>query len=218
MDNYPGNSNKAKAPAEETPEPKKIEQVVASGGVSRRKTPLGRRLAETFIGGDARTVGGYVVLEVLVPAARDMIADAFTQGIERMIYGEVKSSSRRIGGRPSGQNGYVSYNRIAQSNNRPKSGLDEFRRREPDRRSRANHDFDEIIIATRAEAEAVITRLYDILEQYDVATVGDLYELVGITPSYTDAKWGWAQLAGAGVVRVRDGYLLDLPKPQAVEE
>lgn len=218
MDNYPSNSHKAKPNSEEKPEAKKIEAVV-TGGVTRRKTPLGKRLAETFIGGDARTVGGYVVFEVLVPAARDMITDAFTQGIERMVYGEVRSSSRRTGVRPSGQSGYVSYNRIAQSNNRPRTGgLDEFRRREPDHRARANHDFDEIVIATRVEAEEVIKRLFDILESYDTATVADLYELVGITPNYTDGKWGWSQLPGAGVVRVRDGYLLDLPKPQPVEE
>lgn len=217
MDNYPSNSIKAKAPEPEKTEPKKIESVVSDGGVSRRKTPLGKRLAETFIGGDARTVGGYVVLEVLVPAARDMIADAFTQGIERMIYGEVRSTGRRSGMRPSGQNGYVSYNRIAQSNNRGRSGLDEFSRREPSRRSRANHEFDDIIIATRVEATEVIRRLYDILESYDQATVSDLYELVGITPNYTDEKWGWTELTGADIIKVRDGYLLDLPKPRAIE-
>jgi len=217
MDNYPSNSNKTKVVIEGQPEPKKIESVVTSE-VTRRKTPLGKRLVETFIGGDARTVGGYVVLEVLVPAARDMIADAFTQGIERMIYGEVRSTSRRTGLRPSGTNGYVSYNRIAQSNNRPRSGLDEFARRDPSRRARANHDFDEIIIATRVEAEEVIRRLHDIIDSYDVATVSDLYELVGSTPNYTDEKWGWTELPGAGVVRVRDGYLLELPKPEAIKE
>lgn len=217
MDNYPNNSSKAKATSEPAPETKKIESVVTSE-VTRRKTPLGKRLAETFIGGDARTVGGYVVFEVLVPAARDMITDAFTQGIERMVYGEVRSTSRRTGTRSSGQNGYVSYNRITQSNNRPRSGLNEFTRREPDRRARATHDFDDIVIATRVEAEEVIKRMYDILESYEVATVSDLYELIGVTPNYTDSKWGWSELPGAGVLRVRDGYLLELPKPQPVEE
>jgi hypothetical protein len=217
MENYPSNSNKAKPAGEAKAEPKKIESVV-TGEVTRRKTPLGKRFAETFIGGDARSVGGYVLLDVLVPAARDMIADAFTQGIERMIYGEVKSASRRGGSRPSGPNGYVSYNRIAQSNNRPRSGLEEFGRREPSRKARGTHDFDDIIIATRHEAEEVVRRLYDIIESYEVATVSDLYELVGITSNYTDNKWGWTELPGAGVVRVRDGYLLELPKPQSVEE
>ena len=215
MDNYPSNSKKA--PVEDKPEPTKIEQVELSGGVSRRKTPLGRRLAETFIGGDARTVGGYVVLEVLVPAARDMIADAFTQGIERMIYGEVKSTSRRSGLRPSGSRGYVSYNQMSQ-NGRSRSGLDEFSRREPSIRARANHDFNDIVIENRVDAEEVIRRLYDILETYEVATVADLYELVGITPNYTDQKWGWTELPGTGVTRIREGYLLEIPRPQPVKE
>lgn len=215
MDNYPSNSKKA--PIEDQPEPKKIEQIELSGGVSRRKTPLGKRLAETFIGGDARTVGGYVVLEVLVPAARDMIADAFTQGIERMIYGEVKSTSRRSGLRPSGSRGYVSYNQMSQ-NNRPRSGLDEYSRREPGHRARANHDFNDIVIENRVDAEAVIRRMYDILEEYELITVADLYELVGITPQYTDQKWGWTELPGTGITRIRDGYLLEIPRPHAIKE
>jgi hypothetical protein len=217
MDNYPNNSSKAKAPVEEKTEAKKIDPVV-TGGVTRRKAPLGKRLAETFIGGDAKTVGGYVFFEVLIPAARDMITDAITQGVERMVYGEVRSVGRRTGTRPSGQGGYVSYNRIAQSNNRPRTGgLNEFQRREPDRRARASHDFDDIIIPTRAEAQAVIERLYDILEQYEQVSVSELYELVGITPNYTDGKWGWVQLTGSDVTKVRDGYLLELPKPVALE-
>lgn len=216
MENYPSNSNKAKDPVEDRTETKKIESVVTNE-VARRKTPLGKRLAETFIGGDAKSVAGYVVLEVLVPAAKDMIADAFSQGVERMIYGEVRSTSRRTGVRPGGTNGYTAYNRITQSNNKPRSGLDEFSKRDPSRKARSNHDFDEIVIATRVEADLVLQRMYDILEQYDTATVADLYELVGITPAYTDGKWGWSALPGAGITRIREGYLLDLPKPEPVE-
>lgn len=217
MENYPNNSSQAKTPAGEKAEPKKIEPVVTKG-VTRRKTPLGKRFAETFIGGDARSVGGYVLLDVLVPAFQAMVADAFTQGVERMIYGEVRSVSRRPGARSSGSNGYVSYNRIAQANNRPRGGLNEFQQREPSRKARANHDFDDIVIPDRVEAEEVIRRLYDILESYEVVTVADLYELTGITASYTDGKWGWTSLQGTDIVRFRDGYLLELPRPQAIEE
>lgn len=218
MQNYPSNSNKAaKENVEAGSETKKIESVV-SGEVHRRKTPLGQRLAETFVGGDVKSVAGYVVFEVLVPAAKDMVADAFSQGIERMIYGEVRSTSRRTGLRPGGPNGYTAYNRITQGASKARSGLDEFSKREqPSRRERTNHEFDGIVIATRAEADTVLRRLYDILEQYETATVSDLYELVGITPAYTDGKWGWTSLPGAGISRIREGYLLDLPKPEPVD-
>lgn len=212
VENYPGNSHKTRAPAEEQIEPKKVEKIV-TGEVSRRKKPLGKRFAETFVGGDASSVMEYVVFEVLVPAAKDTIADAFSQGIERMIFGEARSSSRRTGARPSGNGGFVNYSRMSQSNNaKPRNGLDEFRG--PSRRARANHDFGEIILATRIEADTVLERLGDLIEQYDEASVADLYGMLGITPEHTDAKWGWGSVADAKIERVREGYVLDLPKTE----
>jgi len=208
MDNYPSNSRTTKPAAEET---KKVESVV-TGEVTRRKKPLGKRFAETFVGGDLNTVAGYVVFDVLIPAAKDMVADAFSQGIDRMLFGEVRGSSRSRSSRPAGTNGYVSYNRM--SSNKPTgSGLNEFSRRES---RRSSHDFDEIILATRAEAEEVIDRMFDLVNQYQQATVADLLELVGVTSNHVDHKWGWTDIRGAGVTKIRDGYLLDLPRPEAI--
>jgi len=218
MEDYPANSHKVtqhyvkKENVEKEEEPKKIEKVV-EGEVLRRKKPWGKRVWESFVGGDLQTVRSFVVLEVLLPAAKDMIADSFTQGVERMLYGEARSTSRRTGRRP-GDNGYVAYNRYAPS--KPSYG----RRDEPpgpSRRARATHNFDEIILATRVEAEEVIDRLFDLVSRYDSATVADLYELVGVTGNYTDDKWGWTDIRGAGVTRVRNGYLLDLPRPEPID-
>ena len=81
------------------------------------------------------------------------------------------------------------------------------------RRARASHDFDEVILQSRAEAEEVIDNLYEVVSQYGAASVADLYQLVGITASHQDTKWGWTELRGTGVSKVRHGYLLDLPQP-----
>lgn len=208
MENYPPNAQKAK---DDTKEPKKVDKVV-EGEVLRRKKPLGKRFAETFVGGDAKSVWHYVLFDVLIPAAKDTAADAVSQGIEKMLFGEARSASRRGGSRPSTAGGYVSYNRYAPST--------VTRREEPravSRRARASHDFDEIIIPTRGEAEEVVDRLFDLVSRYEVATVADLYELVGVTGSYTDDKWGWTDIRGAGVSRVRDGYLLNLPRPEPID-
>lgn len=206
---YPSNSAKAKPVASPDPEERKLESVVA-GPVTRRKKPLGRRFTEAFIGGDAPSVWGYVVGDVLVPAARDMLADALTQGFERMIYGEARSTGRRAASR--GGQGYTSYNRYSSST---------IRREDPrppmSRRARSQHEFDEIILATRAEAEEVLDNLFQLIEKYGQATVGDLYELVDLTGNYTDDKWGWSDLRGSNVRRTRNGYLLDLPKPDPID-
>jgi hypothetical protein len=198
-------------PAEKT-EDKKIERVVTTE-VSRRKKPLGKRFLETFIGGDAKSVAHYVLFDVLLPAAKDTAADAVSQGIERMLFGEVRSTSRRTGTRPGSGGGYTSYNRYA-------STAAPARREDPrgiSRQARARHDFDEIVLATRVEAEEVIDRMFDLVSQYESVTVRDLYELVGISASYTDDKWGWTDIRGAGVTRIRNGYLLDLPKPDPLD-
>jgi hypothetical protein len=207
MENYPSNSKRAKEEKEEV-EPKKVEQIT-TGQVVRRRKPLSKRISESFIGGDARSVWGFITLDVLLPAAKDMLTDAVSQGMERLVYGEVRSTSRRLGGyRPSTT--YTNYQRFGSSSS--------VRREEPrqqiSQRARANHDFDEIILATRVEAETVIDRIFDLVAKYEMATVADLYDLVGISGNYTDDKWGWTDIRGAGVTRVRNGYLLDLPRPE----
>ena len=52
----------------------------------------------------------------------------------------------------------------------------------------------------------------DLIESYGAVSVADLYDLVGILGSPNDNKWGWANIRTAEPIRVRDGYLLKLPK------
>jgi hypothetical protein len=209
---YPSNSQNKKE--NEKTEPKKIVKVV-SGEVIRKKKSLRKRFAETFMGGNFKTATSFVALEVLIPAAKDMIADAFSQGIEKILFSEVRSTNRRSGYRSRSDN-YISYNRYSQPSSA--RGRNDIRDpRSPSRRSRASHDFDEIIIDTRVEATEVIDKLFDLITRYESASVADLYELVGVTGSYTDEKYGWTDLRGADVTRVHQGYLLDLPRPELLD-
>ena len=195
---YPSNSMNAKQP----PEPKadkKVERVTRTEVVKRKK-PLGKRFAETFLGGDARGVGSYVMLDVLLPAFKDMVADAMTMGVEKMLWGEARSRSRtatRVGGLVGGG---VNYNKIGSGGWRP----------DP-RSPRSARDADEYIIETRVEAEHVLDSMVKLMEKYDQVTVSDLKDLVGETAAYTDNKWGWTDLRGADIRRIREGYLLKLP-------
>lgn len=218
MENYPSNS-KVKVQTEgtqakETAAPvKNIERIVTTE-VTRRKKPLGRKFLETFGGGDAQGVGSYILQDVLLPAAKDMVADAVSQGIEKMLFGEARGG----GGRPragiarkAANSTYTSYNKFA---------VNPAHRRDPrevSRRARASHDFDEIILDSRAEAQGVLDQMIMLLNDYDEVTVADLYEMVGTTGSFTDQKWGWTDLRGATVHRVRDGYLLDLPRTEEID-
>lgn len=203
MDDYPTNSRRVRAPHVSEPAVEKpaLEKVVTNE-VIRRKKPLGKRFTETFTSGDARGVFSYVVMDVMLPAAKDMIADAMSEGVSRVLFGDSARSRRAAA---SGRNtGYTPYNRPGTpSRDDPRS---------ISRHARAVHNFDEIILETKVEAEDILTRMLDLLQKYEQVKVSDLYDLAGITGSYTDEKYGWHDLRGADVTRIRGGnYLLDLP-------
>jgi hypothetical protein len=204
---FPPNSEASRrSPTEE----KEISPVVKSGAVRRRKS-LRKQFSETFVAGDLRSAVQYVMFDVLLPAAKDMVVEAGSQGIEKLIFGE----SRRRGMRTpqAGATGYVSYNRYSMQQGSRLSAP----QRVISRQARARHNFDEIVLDERSEAEEVIDRLFDLVSRYESASVADLYELVGLASTHTDHKWGWSDLHGAGVSRVRGGYLLDLPDPEPLD-
>lgn len=199
---YPPNSEASRNVAN-----KRVEQITSTVGVRKRKS-LRKQFAETFFAGDIKSTVKYVTFDVLLLSFREMVLDAINAGSERLMLGD----SRRRGIHPpvSGPTGYVSYNRYAMGG-ASRVGAPQ---RVMSRMARARHDFDEIILQSRTEAEEVIDRLFDLVGRYGTATVADLYELVGLTASHTDNKWGWSDLRGSGVTRVSTGYLLDLPEPQ----
>jgi hypothetical protein len=70
---------------------------------------------------------------------------------------------------------------------------------------------DDMLFATRVEAETVLIKMYDLLEGYEFVSVRDLHSLIGWSSSYIDEKWGWTNLNGSDIRRDRDGYTLTLP-------
>lgn len=209
MEQFPSNS---KRPERAHEEPKRVERVV-QGEVVRRKTPLGRRMTQNLIGGDAQSVWGYVIGEVLIPAGQDMFLDAIRGGFERLILGD-SAAGRARGRTRAGLSSRTDYHGIS---NRGRTGYRDEPRREISHRGRATHSFDEIILQTRVEGEEVLNQLDHLIDKYDAATVSDLYELLGLSGNYTDQKWGWTDLRGASVSHVRGGYLLNMPKPEPVD-
>lgn len=215
MQDFPANSQKAKTHSDIPGErPEKIERVTTAETV-RRKRKLGHQFKETFIGGSARMAFEYMLTDVVVPAIRDTLAEAIQGGIERLIYGDTRP--RRGGGVSSYSNvGHVNYQRMG-SPNRGGPPPATQQNRILSRQSRARQSFDELVIQTRVEAEEVIDRMYDLLSRYGMVTVAELYELTGVQSSHTDHKWGWTELRGAKVARLRSGgFLLDLPEPEAL--
>lgn len=74
----------------------------------------------------------------------------------------------------------------------------------------------EIILLTRDEAEQVLLGLRSLLEKYEVATLADLYDLVGINSMFVDRKRGWTDLLQVQIRQTKSGWFLDLPEPKLI--
>ena len=193
MTDYKPNSHKYR---EEAKEKKKIEKVVSGTVKTRKKNEL-HKLADIFISEDVSNVKSYIVMDVLVPSIKKAISDIVRNGIDMILYG----------GRGGGGNSTVS--KISYRN----YSKDYDNRGSYDsNKSRNGYSFDDVVLETRGEAEEVLLRMDEIIKEYGTVSVADLYDLIGKTGSYTNYKYGWTNIRNAEPVRVRDGYLLKLPK------
>lgn len=196
METYRGNSYRERS-NQASKEDKKIEKVT-TGKVRTKKKSEMSKLKDVFIAEDVRNVKSYVVLDVLVPAIKKAIYDIVVDGVG-MILGESVAKKR------SGSN-YVPYRDYSSST-----------RRDSERRRRG-YEIDDVILDSRGEAEDVLDRMDDVLDEYKVVTVSDFYDLVGISDEPIDHKYGWRNIASAEVVRSRDGgYMIRLPRPMPID-
>jgi hypothetical protein len=207
MEEFPPKNPKA--------EPKKVERVT-SAEVRRNGDGLGGKLKNVFFGGDARGAVTYVALAVIVPAMRDMVAEAGREAVDRLVYGET-TRSRRGGGTYSG--GVSSYGSITGQTNyngistKPKASMAQSP--SVSRSDRARHDFGKIIIPHRDEANDVIDQMFELISRHGSVSVAELYEMTDIRSSHVDVKWGWTNLRGAKAIPHRGGgFVLDLPRPE----
>lgn len=194
-DAYPSNSKTKKLEERET----RVNKVV-TGKVKQQKRGFFKRITDSLMANDGRSIGEYVVWDILIPAAKELIYDLGKGTLEMSLFGEKRGSrTRREGG-----TSYVSYEKMH---------VREREQRSISKVGRVRHDFDEIVMETRGEAEAVLSTLVDLVVDYGQATVADLYDSVGLDAAYTDDAYGWTDLKDASVHRARGGYVLNLPRP-----
>lgn len=196
-EDYKPNSHKFREGESASADDKKIEKIVKGKVRTKPKSGISK-ISEVFISEDAANVKSYIVMDVLVPAVKKAISDIVRDGIDMILYGESR------GRKGSSTSSYVSY--------RDYSRRDDDRFRDRDSRTRSGYNHDDIILESRGEAEEVLTRMDELIETYGVVSVADLYDLIGKSCEYTDNKYGWTNIRNAEPIRVRDGYMLKLPK------
>lgn len=200
MEQYPSNSHKSKELRAEEQQPaveeKKVEKVITGPVKMKKKGGFGK-FFKNIVSDDAKDIKTYLVSDIVVPTIKKTISDT----VDMILFGGSRKN-RSVASRVS----YRSY-------------YDEPRTRDARESAPAPSvvGYDDITLASRGDAEEVLSRMNELIDLYQIVSVADLYDLVGLARNYTDNKYGWTNLRDAEVVRVRDGYKLDLPRPLPIK-
>jgi hypothetical protein len=204
---FPSNS---RTPRGAEPERKKLDKVIV-GEAKQQKRSVWKRFSDSFAADTNQSVAEYVIYDVLIPAAKDLIFDTIRGALEMKMYGQKQGRGTN---RDRGRSYPTNYNSISYRGREIRSPQVEI-----SRTARARHDFDDVILPTRGDAEQVLTELNDLVIDYKAASVADFYELCGLDSSFTDNKYGWTDLRGAYVSRAGrgGGYIINLPRTQPID-
>lgn len=203
-DNLPDNSHKSRndvKTAENNKVEKRAEKVVH--GKVKTKTNNARKLTDIFISEDVSNVKNYILMDVIVPSIKKAVYDLIVGTLDMSLYG-----GRGGGKRPTADKiSYRDYSNVSRRDERSYGTT----------RTASGYSYDDIVVETRGEAESVLARMDEIMEEYEQVRVADLYDLVGISGDYTDNKYGWTNIRNARVVRTRDGYKIEMPRAIALK-
>ena len=127
----------------------------------------------------------------------------FNSAVSIALFGEDRSrdSSSNYSGSRAQRNSYDTYYQGGSGN----------RQGNPNRavgRSLQNLDFE-----FRGDADDTLSQMYDAIRQYGQVSVGDLWDLMGVSNESTDYNYGWYNLDGAFIKGIPGGYRLMLPRP-----
>lgn len=195
MEDYKPNSYKSK---KEMGEKKEIKKVTHGVVKVKKKSGL-TKFTDIFIQDDIENVKSFIITDVLIPTGKKLISDI----VNSILY---PGGGGNRNNNPASKVHYTSYNSISSNSaSRYSNG------------PRRTYDYDNLVFPTRADAEVVLMGMDEILNQYTVVSVADFYDLAGATGSYTDNKYGWSDIRSAHIERVRDGYIVRLPRAMPID-
>ena len=196
MEDYPSNSMRSRETTTtnnkqtETPKGKKV----VSGKVTKKKKNEFVKILEAFMPKDLATYKHNFIYNIVIPSIQGIL----TSGVNDLFDNGTNNKRNGIGVSYDNYYNTTRVNRV----NRGGNGVTMHKA----------YSFDDPIFDSRFDAEEVLNGMRDIIRQYNVVSVADLYDLAGIAHSYTENKYGWNDISSASVMRANDGYYIRLPK------
>lgn len=203
MEDYAGNSHKSKIQAKDAGSANEIKkpkmEKVVSGKVTTRKKSELSKLARFFVPEDTENVKSYIIMDVIIPS----IKKALTDTLDAILYpGGGKPNARKTTASKISYSGFY-----AEPEDRYRSIP----------RDRSPFDLEYVTFETKGDAKAVLNVMDEAISVYGVVSVGDFYDLANVsTTNHAINKYGWTNIRNAEVVRVKDGWIIKLPKPMPI--
>lgn len=191
---YPSNSDRGNISVGEKKREKK--EKVISGTVKKRDAGIAGKIQKTMNMPDSKTFKNYVVDDVLIPSIRDAIRTVLSSAVDALFGGGERSSKR--------SSTRASWTTYSKSKTRETKPIPPWER---------EFEYDEVILDSRADAEKTIDALQDIIDEYGMASVADLYDIVGMdNDNWSLNDYGWTNVRSARVQYTRDGFWIRMPK------
>ena len=183
-------------------EPKKKFDKVVRGKVTLKEQNDIQKIANDFLAEDLKTVKDRIIAEYLIPMLKNGLCSIFNSAISIALWGDdrSRSSSTNYNSSSRQRNSYDRYYQDGQSSRQGPSGRPA--------RTLQNLDFE-----VRYDADGALNEMYDALRKYKQVSVGDLWDMMGVSNESTDYNYGWYNLDGAYIKGIPGGYRLVLPRP-----
>lgn len=183
-------------------EPKKKFDKVVRGKVTLKEQNGIQKIANDFLAEDLKTVKDRIIAEYLIPMLKNGLCSIFNSAINIALWGDdrSRSSSTNYSSSSRQRNSYDRYYQDGQSSRPGPSGRPA--------RTLQNLDFE-----GRYDADKTLNEMYDALCKYKQVSVGDLWDMMGVSNESTDYNYGWHNLDGAYIKGIPGGYRLVLPRP-----
>lgn len=214
---YPSNSKLENPPKKKAPE-REIKPIVDADAVKVRKRSGLSKLMKSIFAGDARTISEYLMETVIIPKFQDILLDTINKGGEYLVYGETKASRLSTNRRSS-----IYYSGIGREADRKLDRIERYgtlETREIGDSGNKNYDTDyysDLVFRDRRQAEEILSRMYEDLQDYECCTILSLKSMMGHHTTHTDEKYGWEDLTGSRIKKVRGGWLLELPRAKHLD-
>lgn len=212
MENFKPNSNKYREEMKNEVAERRAHKVVKAPANIKKKNEL-QRMTDTFVHEDWSKVKEYAIHDVIFPGIKDAIWNIITNTLDMFLFGGDGRAKRYSS--PGARVNMTNYNAISNRRHTSNTTVNDTRNNDIKRVA----DYGNIEVATRAEAEAILVQLDEIMAAYKMVRVADLYDAAGITQMDTQAqKYGWTDISSAKTVRSYNGrYAICLPRPLPID-